>query len=97
MYSLKPGASMEEFKKWSREIDQRLVLAQPGVYSFEVYEIKGIDKGEIPFQVVEEVGVDSYKTWQTIVEKEEMKNNAPEWEKHGGDPATIKIVYGDKI
>ena len=34
MYKLKPGVSLEDYWKWSIEVDQKITPFQPGVYRF---------------------------------------------------------------
>ncbi len=63
MYKLKKGVTMDQYKQWSKEIDQRITPGQPGMIRFEVYEIKGADKGEPFVQVVEDIEVEDYDAW----------------------------------
>ena len=96
MYNLKPGINIEEYKKWSREVDQTTTPFQPGVWRFEVFEIKGSNKEKAPFQIVEVVEVESYSQWEKAVAGEGMKKVVQDWAKFG-DESSLFVVYGDKI
>jgi len=96
MYKLKKGVSIEEYKKWSISLDQKVTPFQPGVYRFEVYEIQGAEKGESPYQIIEDIDVDSWEEWQKVVSSNEMKEVVQTWGKYG-DETTLKVIFGRKI
>jgi hypothetical protein len=96
MFKLKPGVSIEAYKKFSREIDQKVISLQPGVKSFEAYEIKGAEKGEAPCQIVEAVEVESWEVWQKVLSNDAMKPVLKEWGKYGDENSVVPI-YGEKI
>ncbi len=96
MYRLKAGARVQDFWKFSKEIDQPLVKRQEGVHGFEVFEIVGADKGKPDFTIVESILVDSYEKWVEITNRDEMKKNGPLWGKLG-DEGSIKLLIGKKI
>ena len=96
MYKLKPGVSIEEYRKWSVDIDQKVTPFQPGCHRFEVYEIEGAEKGESPYQIVEDIDVESWDAWQKVVSGEGMKEVVGTWSNYG-DESTLKVIYGRKI
>ena len=96
MYKLKPGVTMEQYKKFSAETDRPITPHQPGVISFKVYEIKGRDKGGSPFDIVEDVDVESWDAWNKCVASEGMKKVVEEWGKVG-DESSMTMIYGDEI
>ncbi len=96
LYRLKPGVSIEDYKKWSVTLDQKVTPFQPGVHRFEVYEIQGCEKGESPYMVVEDVDVDSWEAWQKAVASDEMKEVVKTWSDYG-DESTLVTIYGEKI
>lgn len=96
MYRLKPGVSIEDYRKWSVSLDQKVTPFQPGVHQFEVYEIKGAEKGESPYMIIEDVDVDSWDAWQKVVNSDEMKEVVETWSDYG-DESTLKVIYGEKI
>jgi len=96
MYRLKPGVSIEEYKKWSVSLDQKVTPFQLGVHRFEVYEIKGAEKEESPYMIVEDIDVDSWEAWQKVVEGDEMKEVIKTWSDYG-DESTLVTIYGEKI
>ena len=96
MYRLKAGARMQDFWKFSKEIDQPLVKRQEGVHGFEVFEITGSDKGKPEVDIVESILVDSYEKWQEVTGRDDMKANGANWGKVG-DESSIKVLVGKKI
>ena len=87
---------MDEYKKWSKEVDQEITPNQPGVKSFKVFEIKGAEKGTSPYQIVEDIQVESWDAWQKTVGGEGMKKVVAEWDNYG-DAKTLTMVYGNQI
>ena len=96
MYKLKPGVSMDDYRKWSQEVDQKITPYQPGVKSFKVFEIKGAEKGTAPYQIIEDIEVEDWEAWQKVVSGEGMKKVVTEWNNYG-DADTLIAVYGDQI
>ena len=96
MYKLKPDVTLEQYREWSVRLDQKITPFQPGVIRFEVYEIKGAAEGESPYQIVEDIEVDDWETWQKVSTGEGMKEIADTWGQYG-DESTLTIIYGDKI
>jgi|SRR5437870_695659 len=96
MYRLKPGADVNEYIKWSKTVDQTTTPFQPGVYRFEVYQIKGAEKGKPPFQIVEDIDVESWEAWQRAVNGPGMAKVVRDWNEYG-DQESVVMIYGDKI
>jgi hypothetical protein len=96
MYRLKDGVSMDQYKAWSREIDQRITPGQPGMIRFEVYAIEGAEKGEPFVQVVEDIEVEDAREWFATANKPGM---AYVQETIAGlvDFSTLQVIYGSRI
>jgi len=96
MYRLKRGVTMDQYKAWSREIDQRITPGQPGMIRFEVYAIEGADKGEPFVDVVEDIEVTDFHQWMETSAKPGMayvqETIAPLV-----DESTLKIIWGRRI
>ena len=96
LYRLKPGVSMEEYKAWSQRVDQAITPHQPGVKRFQVFEIKGSDKGAATYQVIESIDVAGWEAWQKCVNGPGMKDVVKEWDNYG-DGSTLISFYGDEV
>jgi len=96
MYRLKKGVTMDQYKQWSKEIDQRITPGQPGMIRFEVYEIKGADKGEPFVEVVEDIEVEDYDAWMKTCTERGMAY-VQETVARLIDESTLKIIYGKRI
>ena len=96
MYKLKPGVDVQKYIEWSKTVDQTTTPFQPGVYRFDVYRMKGAEKGESPYDIVEDVDVDSWEAWQQAVNGPGMAKVVKDWDQYG-DGSTLVAIYGDKI
>jgi len=96
MYRLKAGVSIEQYRAWSQEIDQRITPGQPGMIRFEVYEILGAEKGEPFVQIVEDIEVVDAKEWFATANKPGMAY-VQETVADLVDPSTLQVIYGEKI
>ena len=96
MYRLKQGVNIEQYKQWSKEIDQRITPGQPGMIRFEVYEIKGSDNGEPFVEVVEDIEVEDFDAWMETCRQPGMAY-VQETINDLIDESTLRIVYGERI
>jgi hypothetical protein len=99
MHKLKAGASIEDYKKWSREVDQPKSISQPEVLTFEVFEIFGsVDSGEMnpEYDVIEVIEVNSLEDIRKVEER--LKNFLEdEWVTQWVEKSTLVNLYGEKI
>ena len=93
LFKLKPGISVEEYMKWSREVDQKTVRQQKGVSKFEVFVVKGSNTNE-PYQILEVMEAESFEVWQKILETDVMKNVLKQWDKLA-DGSSVITYYGE--
>ena len=96
MYKLKPEVNINEYRNFSINLDQKITRNQPGVIRFEVFEIKGSEKGEIPYAIVEDIDVENWDEWQKVVNSKEMQPVVEEWSRLADESSAITI-FGDKI
>ena len=96
MYKLKPGVTIDTYRKWSISLDQKVTPFQSGGHRFEVYEIEGAEKGESPYQIVEDIDVESWEAWQKTLKSEGMKEVIESWGNYGDD-STLVMIYGSKV
>lgn len=96
MYRLKKGVSMEQYQQWSMEIDQRITPGQPGLIRFEVYQIKGAEKGEPFVEVVEDIEVEDFDGWMKTCREAGMAYVVETAGKFI-DESTLKVIYGERI
>src|SRR5215216_130498 len=96
MYRLKQGVTMDLYKAWSREIDQRITPGQPGMIRFEVYAIEGAEKGEPFVQVVEDIEVEDAREWFATANKSGMAY-VQETIANLIDPESLQVIYGRRI
>ena len=99
MHKLKPGASMEDYKQWSREVDHPESIGQPEIQTFEVYEILGsVDSDEInpEYDIIEVIEVQRLEDIRKVEER--LKNFLEdEWIARWVEKSTLVNLYGEKI
>jgi uncharacterized protein (TIGR02118 family) len=96
MYKLKPDVDINEYIDWSKTTDQTITPFQPGVYRFEVYQMQGALEGDSPFDIVEDIDVDSWEQWQETNNGPGMAQIVKDWDRFG-DASSLVMIYGDKI
>ena len=99
MHKLKPGASMEDYKKWSREVDHPESINQPEIQTFEVYEILGSvdsDEGSPEYDIIEVIDVENLEDIRKVEER--LKSFLEdEWMARWVEKSTLVNLYGEKI
>ena len=95
-YNLKEDVDVEEFKKWSREVDQPTCNSMPACHSFEVYVVKGESSDKEFFMIIENIDVESWEAWQETLESEGFARIMKEWPRYG-DADSVVSVYCEKI
>jgi len=92
LYSVREGASAEEFMSWSRTVDQVVMRRQPGVHRFEVYRVTASFRGKAPYDFVEDVEVKDWSSWLALANNEELKAQlGPEFERLIDAPNMVMI------
>jgi antibiotic biosynthesis monooxygenase (ABM) superfamily enzyme len=94
-YKLKPGVSREEYRAWSRDVDQPIASRQPGVLSYKIIEIEGGD-AEAPFDILEVIQATSWEAWKEVPEREEMQPVVARFLELF-DPGTVHMLHGREI
>jgi uncharacterized protein (TIGR02118 family) len=95
MYNVQPN-KMESYRKHSRMTDQPTLKKQPGVTDFHVYEIKGAQSGNSPYQVVEDIEVESWEAFQKVAASAAGKKLGSQWKEYC-DEASAITIYGEPI
>ena len=95
MYNVQRG-KMEAYRKHSRKTDQPTLKKQPGIIDFHVYEIKGAQSGKSPYQVVEDIEVESWEAFQKVAASAVGKKLGTQWKEYCDESSAV-TVYGDPI
>ena len=93
MYRLKSGVKIDDYKKWSLEVDQKITPYQPGVKSFQVYEINRVENGAA-YQILEDIDVEKAENYPPKTEA--MDRVVAEWGKYC-DASSVVTIHGQKI
>lgn len=92
-YKLNKGVNLEDYKKWSVEVDQPLINRYKIIKEFNVSYVIGPDKTWDCFEVVK---VESIEAFEKLMETDIIKTQLKDFEKFA-DKDSIKLVYGEKI
>ncbi|MDG6926367.1 MAG: hypothetical protein JRN09_07410 [Nitrososphaerota archaeon] len=102
-YKLKSGATMKQYEKFSREIDQMITPKMKVVEKFEVFQVtdyvQGSSKPEKknpPFEIFEIIDVKDFADWIKTTQSDAFKKVVDGWGKVG-DGATLVMLGGKKI
>lgn len=101
MHKLRKGADIEEFKRWSREVDREASLNTPVITKFDVYFIEGPQDDSKIFDVIEVFEVTSWQEFRRFEDEdvegsEEMKEvnkQFMEWV----EPGALVTLYGENL
>ena len=63
----------EQYREWSRAIDQPMASRQPGVLKYEIYEIEGAWQRRASVRHLEVIDAESWEAWQAVNDQPEMK------------------------
>ena len=95
-YKLEDGVTMEEFREFSKEVDQPIASVQEGVIEYEHFEIEGADEGEPDVDIVEVIVAESWEKWLEVDQRPVMKPIFEGFLRLAQD-GTVKTFYGTKI
>lgn len=93
IYCLKVGVSIEKYKKWSVEVDQKTVKSFKDIESFDVHFIQGPEQ---KWDIFEVVRVKSWDRWKEITSSPEMEKIKIEHKKLVERDSMISF-YGKKF
>lgn len=91
LYRLNEGVDIDEFKQWSVSIDQPTCLRMESCRRFEVHLIKEGSSETIPFDVIEDIEVDSWDAWQRDQASEGFSQIREEWPRFGDGTTLISF------
>ncbi|ALG10629.1 hypothetical protein [Kibdelosporangium phytohabitans] len=96
LYKLKPGVTAEQYIEWSKGVDQAITRQQPCVHQFRVYRFEGRRGGEAPWDVIEDIDVDSWEAWEKCLTTPEMADVVKGF-REMADRESAVTVFGSEI
>ena|SRR5215207_10068745 len=94
-YSLRPDCDLDEYKRWSREVDVPACRAKPCVSRFDVYVSEVGSGAPLPI-VVEDAEVDSYEAWTAAVAAPDHAEIAAQWERFALPDTLVSVPCGER-
>lgn len=95
-YRLNDDVTREEYREWSREVDQPMASKQPGVLKYEIYEVVASGTGETRFDIVEVIEAESREAWEAVNERPEMKEAVEQFFRIA-QRGSVEVVYADRV
>jgi hypothetical protein len=95
-YRLNDDVTREQYRKWSREVDQPMASKQPGVRKYEIYEIDGSSTNEPWCDIVEVIEADTWEAWQAVNDRPEMKEAVEQFFQIAKRDS-VQVIYGRGI
>ncbi|RKT56130.1 hypothetical protein [Saccharothrix australiensis] len=96
LYKLKPGVSADEYVAWSKTVDQAITSRQECVRRFRVVKLEGSRTGAAPWDVVEDIEVESWDAWQDCLAQPAMAE-VVEGFRRMADRDSAVTVFGAEI
>ncbi len=78
-YRLKKGADRDAFLAHMQQVDAPAMRTQPGVERFNVYLVEEEPLGPFGFDVVEDIVVDRFETWDQLCKAPEHQKYIEQW------------------
>jgi hypothetical protein len=94
---LRAGATVEEFSRFSNEVDRPICLAQDVVLGFDAFAVTRRDEGAPSVDIVELMTVRSWDGWV------DLRDNMPQMEEVTSgfeklvDPAAVRTLFATPI
>jgi beta-galactosidase GanA len=95
-YDLSDGVDIEEYKEWSRTVDQPTCNASPICHSIEIYLLESKIEGKSFYRVAESIEVESWDAWEAALKSEDFAKMSEEWPRFGNGDSAV-VVTGTKI
>jgi hypothetical protein len=94
---LRPGASADDFRSFSAELDQPTLLAQDVVLGFDAYAVTRRDDGAPSVDVVEVMHVRSWDEWVDVRDNGDAIKPVGARFEQLIDPSTVRTLFGTRI
>lgn len=91
LYRLNKGVDLDEFKRWSLDVDQPTCHRMKSCHRFEVHLITGGSPTDLPFDVIEDINVESWEGWQRDQASEGFSQIREEWPRFGNEASLISF------
>lgn len=95
-FALREGVTVEQYAKWSYEVDQRTALQQAACTRFELYAIEETVPAANGAQIMESIEITDADAWQAALETDAMKAVLAEFAELV-DESTVKQVRGARV
>ena len=94
---LRAEAKIDDFRKFSAELDQPTLLAQDVVLGFDAYAVTRRDEGAPSIDVVEVMHVRSWDEWVEVRDSAEAIKPVGERFDQLIDSSTVRTLFGTRI
>jgi hypothetical protein len=94
---LRDGVPIDDFKRFSSEVDQPLCLAQDVVLGFSAYAVTGRGPGAPSVDIVEVMSLTSWDDWVDVRDNLEAMAEVTSGFERLVDPTTVRTLFATPI
>ncbi|MBS1845623.1 MAG: hypothetical protein JST53_14495 [Actinobacteria bacterium] len=94
---LRDPARIEDFKRFSAEVDQPICLAQDVVLGFDAFAVTRRDEGAPSVDIVEVMTVRSWNEWVDVRDNMAAMEEVTSGFEELIDPATVRTLFATPI
>jgi hypothetical protein len=94
---LRQGVELDDFARFSAEVDQPTLLAQDVVLGFDAYAVTRRDEGAPSVDIVEVMHVRSWSEWVEVRDNAEAIKPVGAGFEQRVDPSTVRTLFGSRI
>ncbi len=94
---LRAEANLDDFRRFSAELDQPTLLAQDVVLGFDAYVVSRRDESAPSVDVVEVMHVRSWNEWVEVRDGAEALKPVSARFEELIDPSTVRTIFGTRI
>jgi hypothetical protein len=94
---LRQGVELDDFARFSAEVDQPTLLAQDVVLGFDAYAVTRRDEGAPSVDIVEVMHVRSWSEWVDVRDNSEAIKPVGAGFAERVDPSTVRTLFGGRI
>ncbi len=94
---LRQGVELDDFARFSAEVDQPTLLAQDVVLGFDAYAVTRRDDGAPSVDIVEVMHVRSWSEWVEVRDSAEAIKPVGMGFEQRVDPSTVRTLFGNRI
>lgn len=96
-YKLADGVALDEYRKWSLEVDQRITAYEPSIARCEPHVVDSVDPAGTVIHIFEDIDIDSWDAYQEMSRTSEPMKIVMEGFNRLVDLDSVVTICGSRI